>query len=56
MDGLLSELTLFATWAFTQMSAVMAKVLATPALLLLVIGIPAVSFGVGLAKRLFSSN
>lgn len=55
MSGLLGNLSLFAEWAFTQMSSVMNTILDTPALLLVVIGIPAVSFGVGLAKRLFAN-
>lgn len=54
METLLTSLSAFATWAFAQMGTVMDTVLETPALLLLVIGIPAVSFGVGLAKRLFA--
>jgi len=53
MTALLADIGLFFTQAVTWAGSVLTTVTSSPALLILVIGMPVVGFAVGLLGRLF---
>ena len=52
MEALITNLTSFATWSYTQLTTLMGKITAEPALFIVIFGVGIVGFGVGLLKRL----
>lgn len=52
METVLSSLTSFATWCYSQLGSIMQVITDTPELFIVVFGMSIVGFGVGLLKRL----
>ncbi len=52
MEAVLSSLTSFATWCYSQLGSIMQVITDTPELFIVIFGMGIIGFGVGLLKRL----